>query len=253
MRIEIFFSLALLTIFIPLTTQTKMIKLSSIPKKSEPTTRLPERMHTKHEALNKQLHDYMNDITEYAVTDATNYEKELGAFLEQNKQRFETDWDAITDAFSTSLLSNAQNQVYTGVINYLIFYNELAKYENVVVKFGADWCGPCKLLDPILEQLAQDLEGKVTFIEINADQFSVPGIAIKNLPTLVLYKDGQAVDKQIGLPLDQEQIQETIINLQEQNPNMTQEELGKQLEIFMRYTVKKEIEKLIRETFELDE
>jgi thioredoxin 1 len=71
----------------------------------------------------------------------------------------------------------------------------------VLVDFWASWCGPCKALTPIFEQLSQQYEGKVKFVKVNVDE--CPDIAgsyrIMNIPTVLLFKDGQVVEKLIGL------------------------------------------------------
>ncbi len=71
----------------------------------------------------------------------------------------------------------------------------------VLVDFYAPWCGPCKMLGPLLEQLAGDLAGRVKFAKLNVD--NAPEISmtyeITGVPTLILFRDGQAVDQIVGL------------------------------------------------------
>ena len=75
--------------------------------------------------------------------------------------------------------------------------------ETVVVDFYADWCGPCQMLAPLLEQL--DKEGGLNIIKINVDE--VPDLAkqfrIMSIPTLMLFKDGKFVKKVLGyMPIE---------------------------------------------------
>jgi thioredoxin 1 len=72
----------------------------------------------------------------------------------------------------------------------------------VVVDFYATWCGPCKRLAPIMEELAAQFSGKIKFVKINIDQ--APAIAqtfrVEGLPTILFFDNGAAVDTLVGLP-----------------------------------------------------
>lgn len=71
----------------------------------------------------------------------------------------------------------------------------------VLVDFYADWCGPCKMMAPAVEQLAAEMEGKAVVGKLNVDENE--DIAVKyqvmSIPTLIVFKNGQAVDKAVGL------------------------------------------------------
>ena len=71
----------------------------------------------------------------------------------------------------------------------------------VLVDFWAEWCGPCRMVSPIVEQLANSLEGKVKVSKINVDQN--PEIAaeynIQSIPSLVLFKNGKEINRIVGL------------------------------------------------------
>ncbi len=70
----------------------------------------------------------------------------------------------------------------------------------VVVDFWAEWCGPCKMIGPSLEEIADELQGKVTIAKLNVDEN--PGVAgaygIRTIPTLMLFKDGKMASSKIG-------------------------------------------------------
>jgi thioredoxin 1 len=70
----------------------------------------------------------------------------------------------------------------------------------VLVDFWAEWCGPCKMLAPILEAVAQEYEGKVKIVKVNVDQNpDTPAkFGIRGIPTLILFKNGEAVATKVG-------------------------------------------------------
>ncbi len=75
----------------------------------------------------------------------------------------------------------------------------------VVVDCWAPWCGPCKMLSPVIEELAGDMQGDVVFAKLNTDenQQTAKQYGIMSIPTLLLFKDGELVDQQQGaLPED---------------------------------------------------
>ena len=87
-----------------------------------------------------------------------------------------------------------------------VYTSEDMKYENLsrnhltLVDFWASWCGPCRMIAPIVEELAGETEG-VTFAKVNVDEEPdvAVGLGIQAIPTLFLFKDGKAVDKAVGV------------------------------------------------------
>ena len=70
----------------------------------------------------------------------------------------------------------------------------------VVVDFWAEWCGPCKMIGPALEELSEELAGKVKIVKVNVDENpqSPSQMGVRGIPALFLFKDGQVVSNKIG-------------------------------------------------------
>lgn len=80
------------------------------------------------------------------------------------------------------------------------FKEILAGDQLVVVDFWAPWCGPCKMVGPIIEELAKEYEGRAVICKCDVDENSdVPAeYGIRNIPTVLFFKNGEIVDKQVG-------------------------------------------------------
>lgn len=70
----------------------------------------------------------------------------------------------------------------------------------LVIDFWAEWCGPCRMVAPIIDELAGEYEGRVTIGKCDVDSNNVIAVqyAVRNIPTILFIKNGQIVDKQIG-------------------------------------------------------
>jgi len=80
-------------------------------------------------------------------------------------------------------------------------YKELLESgKPVVVDFWAPWCGPCRSIAPIIEELATEYEGRVVIGKYNVDDDTDLGVeyGIRNIPTLLFFKDGKMVEKHVG-------------------------------------------------------
>jgi len=70
----------------------------------------------------------------------------------------------------------------------------------VLVDFWAEWCGPCKMIGPLVKELANDYDGKAVIAKVNVDEnpSTAAEFGIRSIPTLLIFKNGEIVDKQIG-------------------------------------------------------
>ena len=76
----------------------------------------------------------------------------------------------------------------------------LADSKPLVIDFWAEWCGPCRMMTPVVEKLAEEFAGKANIGKCNVDEENdVPvKFSVRNIPTIVFVKNGELVDKQVG-------------------------------------------------------
>ena len=78
--------------------------------------------------------------------------------------------------------------------------NVLDKKGVVVVDFFATWCGPCRMLSPVLEQVQEEMEGKITIVKLDVDEGenTAKQYGIMSVPSMVVFKDGEEIDRLVG-------------------------------------------------------
>ncbi|MDC9722911.1 MAG: thioredoxin [Urechidicola sp.] len=71
----------------------------------------------------------------------------------------------------------------------------------VLVDFWAAWCGPCRMVGPVIEEIATDYDGKAVVgkVDVDANQEFAAKYGVRNIPTVLLFKNGEVVDKQVGV------------------------------------------------------
>lgn len=125
-----------------------------------------------------------------------NWDEDLAKIMEKKMKKYQEQIDNNTPT------NNNHVKEISGPIT-LTDYNfdeTTRKYSLLVVDFWAPWCGPCKLVSPMIDQLAIELRGKVVFGKLNVDEN--PTVAnifgIQSIPTLIIFKNGEAIDGLMG-------------------------------------------------------
>ena len=81
------------------------------------------------------------------------------------------------------------------------FISEVVESDTpVLVDFWAEWCGPCKVIAPVVEELAKDYEGKIKFGKVNVDDHNMVAseYGVRSIPTLLIFKNGAVVNQIVG-------------------------------------------------------
>ncbi len=94
----------------------------------------------------------------------------------------------------------ARNDGKPILLSDVSFSSEISKYPLMVVDFWAAWCGPCRMVAPIIEQLAKEYAGRVAFGKLNVDENPLTSgeFEVQSIPTLLIFRNGEAVDGIVG-------------------------------------------------------
>ena len=80
------------------------------------------------------------------------------------------------------------------------FNDIVSKNSVVLIDFWAEWCGPCRMIAPMIEELANDYDGKAVIgkLDVDNNQESSVKFGVRSIPTLLIFKDGEMVDRHVG-------------------------------------------------------
>lgn len=94
------------------------------------------------------------------------------------------------------------------------FQNTINENKVTVADFFATWCGPCKMLGPIFEQIGNEMSSEANFLKVDIDQFNeiASMFQVQSVPTLIFFKDGKEVSRHIGF-IDSDNLKEKINSL----------------------------------------
>ena len=78
--------------------------------------------------------------------------------------------------------------------------NNIKKYDMIVIDCWAPWCGPCRMVGPVIEELAKELQGRVVFGKLNVDENPITSTKhrIMGIPTILVFKNGNLIDRLVG-------------------------------------------------------
>jgi thioredoxin 1 len=126
-----------------------------------------------------------------------NWDEELNKIMQRKMEQYQ---EKMNDKQTNYNLNKELHQNIPIILTDYNFTEAVNKYQFLIVDFWAAWCGPCKMISPIIEQLSGELAGKVVFGKLNVDEN--PNVSnafgIQSIPTIIIFKNGQVVDRMIG-------------------------------------------------------
>ena len=134
-----------------------------------------------------------------------NYDKELETLRKKRLEelRVANTQNTSTPEIMEELKMSVTDENWPGIpvnVTDSNFKEFIGKYPYVIVDCWAPWCGPCRMLGPVIDELAGDYAGKVVFAKLNTDENQATSMAhgIMSIPTLLFFKNGELIDKTMG-------------------------------------------------------
>jgi thioredoxin 1 len=126
-----------------------------------------------------------------------NWDEELNKIMQRKMEQYKEKMNEKQTNY------NINEEIHSNVPFILTDYNfteAVNKYHFLIVDFWAAWCGPCKMMSPIIEQLSGELARKAIFGKLNVDENPnvSNALGIQSIPTIIIFKNGQVVDRIIG-------------------------------------------------------
>lgn len=133
-----------------------------------------------------------------------NWDDELAKIMEKKLKQYKNQVEHDTTS------DNYTNNVVNSPIKLTDYnFEEMSrKYQLLVVDFWAPWCGPCRMVSPIIDQLAQEMSGRVVFGKLNVDENPTLSnlFGIQSIPTVMIFKNGEAIDGFMGAVSKQQMV-----------------------------------------------
>ena len=126
-----------------------------------------------------------------------NWDEDLDNIMKRKMKSYTERRNNLMSDYKVDKLSN---QYVPIILNDYNFNDSLSKYHLLVVDFWAPWCGPCKMISPVIEQLSQEFAGKIVFGKVNVDDspYISNSFEIQSIPTIMVFKEGRPIDRIIG-------------------------------------------------------
>ncbi|POG57487.1 thioredoxin [Haloferax marisrubri] len=124
-------------------------------------------------------------------------DEELNDIRKQKREQLESKLRSDGGSSAKEAASSPAEPIHVGGVDEL--EDAVASNDVVLVDFYADWCGPCKMLEPTVKKLAENTDAAVAKVDVDANQELAAQYQVRGVPTMVLFADGEAVEQLVGV------------------------------------------------------